>query len=112
MIRYRAKGALRDVGKVMGLPEDLIRTLSGQTHGWGHRLDDDALTDSGIDLSDRRIRLTLDLARCLIGVPRHLSQHPGGFVLTHDRLDELVPLSLRRWSSARSSNGTRMISTS
>ncbi|SAY46707.1 Error-prone DNA polymerase [Komagataeibacter rhaeticus] len=92
VIRYRAKGALRDVGKVMGLPEDLIRTLSGQTHGWGHRLDDDALTDSGIDLSDRRIRLTLDLARCLIGVPRHLSQHPGGFVLTHDRLDELVPI--------------------
>lgn len=92
VIRYRAKGALRDVGKVMGLPEDLIRTLSGQTHGWGHRLDNDALTDSGIDLSDRRIRLTLDLARCLIGVPRHLSQHPGGFVLTHDRLDELVPI--------------------
>lgn len=92
VIRYRAKGALRDVGKVMGLPEDLIRTLSGQIHGWGRRLDDDALNDTGIDLSDRRIRLTLDLASCLIGVPRHLSQHPGGFVLTHDRLDELVPI--------------------
>ncbi|OUL64470.1 DNA polymerase, partial [Acetobacter senegalensis] len=92
VIRYRAKGALRDVGKVMGLPEDLIRTLSGQIHGWGRRLDDDALHDCGIDLSDRRIRLTLDLARCLIGTPRHLSQHPGGFVLTHDRLDELVPI--------------------
>lgn len=92
VIRYRAKGALRDVGKVMGLPEDLISTLSGQIHGWGRKLDDDALTDSGIDLSDRRIRLTLDLARCLVGVPRHLSQHPGGFVLTHDRLDELVPI--------------------
>ena len=90
--RYRAKGALRDVGKVMGLPEDLIRTLSGQIWGWGRKLDDDALNETGIDLSDRRIRLTLDLARCLIGVPRHLSQHPGGFVLTHDRLDELVPI--------------------
>ncbi|MCK9821591.1 error-prone DNA polymerase [Komagataeibacter oboediens] len=90
--RYRAKGALRDVGKVMGLPEDLIRTLSGQIWGWGRKLDEDALDETGIDLSDRRIRLTLDLARCLIGVPRHLSQHPGGFVLTHDRLDELVPI--------------------
>ncbi|WP_010518266.1 IS110 family RNA-guided transposase [Komagataeibacter oboediens] len=92
VIRYRAKGALRDVGKVMGLPEDLIRTLSGQIWGWGRKLDDEALNDTGIDLSDRRIRLTLELARCLIGVPRHLSQHPGGFVLTHDRLDELVPI--------------------
>ncbi|WP_265000832.1 PHP domain-containing protein, partial [Komagataeibacter europaeus] len=90
--RYRAKGALRDVGKVMGLPEDLIRTLSGQIWGWGRKLDEGALNETGIDLSDRRIRLTLDLARCLIGVPRHLSQHPGGFVLTHDRLDELVPI--------------------
>ncbi|RFP05936.1 error-prone DNA polymerase, partial [Komagataeibacter xylinus] len=90
--RYRAKGALRDVGKVMGLPEDLIRTLSGQIWGWGRKLDEDALNETGIDMSDRRIRLTLDLARCLIGVPRHLSQHPGGFVLTHDRLDELVPI--------------------
>ena len=90
--RYRAKGALRDVGKVMGLPEDLIRTLSGQIWGWRRKLDEGALNETGIDLSDRRIRLTLDLARCLIGVPRHLSQHPGGFVLTRDRLDELVPI--------------------
>ena len=45
-----------------------------------------------LDLSDRRLRLTLDLARRLIGVPRHSSQHPGGFVLTHDRLDDLVPI--------------------
>ncbi|GBR71486.1 error-prone DNA polymerase [Gluconobacter kanchanaburiensis] len=90
--RYRAKGALRDVGKVMGLPEDLIRTLSGQIWGWGLKLETDTLTDTGIDPSDRRVRLTLDLARCLMGVPRHLSQHPGGFVLTHDRLDELVPV--------------------
>lgn len=92
VIRYRAKGALRDVGKVMGLPEDLIRTLSGQIWGWGRTLDNEALNETGIDLSDRRICLTLDLARCLMGVPRHLSQHPGGFVLTRDRLDELVPI--------------------
>ncbi|GAA4489202.1 error-prone DNA polymerase [Gluconacetobacter asukensis] len=92
VIRYRAKGALRDVGRVMGLPEDLIRTLSGQIWGWSKNADPEQFRDTGIDLSDRRIRLTLDLACCLIGVPRHLSQHPGGFVLTHDRLDELVPV--------------------
>ena len=45
-----------------------------------------------INLSDRRLRLALDLARQLIGTPRHLSQHPGGFVLTRDRLDDLVPI--------------------
>ena len=45
-----------------------------------------------LNLSDRRLRLTLDLARELMGAPRHLSQHPGGFVLTHDRLDDLVPI--------------------
>ena len=47
---------------------------------------------SNLNLADRRLRLTLDLARQLIGTPRHLSQHPGGFVLTQDRLDELVPI--------------------
>ncbi|MBB2206563.1 error-prone DNA polymerase [Gluconacetobacter takamatsuzukensis] len=92
VIRYRAKGALRDVGRVMGLPEDLIRTLSGLIWGWSQNADPGQFRDSGIDLADRRIRLTLDLACELIGVPRHLSQHPGGFVLTHDRLDELVPV--------------------
>lgn len=75
-----------------GLPEDLPRTLSSQIHVWGRKLDDDALTDDGFDLSDWRIRLPLDLARYLIGTPRHLSQHPGGFVLTHDRLDELISI--------------------
>ncbi len=44
------------------------------------------------NLADRRLRLTLDLSRALIGFPRHMSQHPGGFVLTEDRLDDLVPI--------------------
>ena len=48
--------------------------------------------DLNLNLDDRRLRLTLELARELIGAPRHLSQHPGGFVLTQDRLDELVPI--------------------
>ena len=48
--------------------------------------------DLNLNLEDRRLKLTLELARQLIGTPRHLSQHPGGFVLTLDRLDELVPV--------------------
>jgi error-prone DNA polymerase len=50
------------------------------------------VAELNLDMADRRLRLTLDLARKLIGVPRHMSQHPGGFVLTHDRLDDLVPI--------------------
>ena len=93
VIRYRTKGALRDVGKALGLPEDLIRTLSGQVWGWSEEgVDDRHLKGLNLDLSDRRLRLALDLARQLIGAPRHLSQHPGGFVLTRDRLDDLVPI--------------------
>ena len=93
VIRYRTKGALRDVGKALGLPEDLIRTLSGQVWGWSEEgVEDRHLKGLNLDLSDRRLRLALDLARQLIGAPRHLSQHPGGFVLTRDRLDDLVPI--------------------
>lgn len=92
VIRYRTKGALRDVGKALGLPEDLIRTLSEQVRGWSEGLEDEHLKGLGLDLSDRRLRLALALSRQLVGFPRHLSQHPGGFVLTRDRLDDLVPI--------------------
>ncbi|MGH7118979.1 MAG: error-prone DNA polymerase, partial [Acetobacteraceae bacterium] len=88
VIRYRPKSALRDVGKAMGLGEDKIAALSAEIWGTG---EDDFVIPSSAGV-DRRLRLTLDLARALIGFPRHLSQHPGGFVLTEDRLDELVPI--------------------
>jgi len=92
VIRYRAKGAIRDVGKALGLPEDLIKVLSSQVWGWSGEVDTKYAKELNLNLDDRRLRLALELARDLIGVPRHLSQHPGGFVLTHDRLDELVPI--------------------
>ena len=93
VIRYRAKGALRDVGKALGLPEDLIGTLSGQLWSWSEQgVEQRHVEELNLNLADRRLRLTLDLARQLMGAPRHLSQHPGGFVLTHDRLDDLVPI--------------------
>jgi error-prone DNA polymerase len=93
VIRYRTKGAIRDVGKALGLPEDLIKMLSSQVWGWSEDgVEDKHLEAMNLNLSDRRLRLTLDLAHQLMGAPRHLSQHPGGFVLTHDRLDDLVPI--------------------
>src|SRR6266404_1148681 len=92
VIRYRAKGAIRDVGKALGLPEDLIKVLSSQVWGWSGEVDTKYARELNLNLDDQRLRLALELARDLIGVPRHLSQHPGGFVLTHDRLDELVPI--------------------
>ncbi|AHE52189.1 error-prone DNA polymerase [Sphingomonas sanxanigenens] len=93
VIRYRAKGALRDVGKAMGLPEDMIGLLSSQIWGWSTEgAEPKHAEELNLNLDDRRLKLTLELARQLIGTPRHLSQHPGGFVLTEDRLDELVPI--------------------
>ncbi|BBK33445.1 DnaE-like error-prone DNA polymerase [Stella humosa] len=93
VIRYRAKGALRDVGKALGLPEDLIRMLSSQVWGWSENgVEEKHLEALNLNSGDRRLRLAMDLARQLMGAPRHLSQHPGGFVLTRDRLDELVPI--------------------
>ena len=92
VIRYRSKGAVRDVGKALGLPEDMTKMLSSNVWGWGEDVGEKHAAELNLNLGDRRLRLTLELARQLMGAPRHLSQHPGGFVLTRDRLDELVPI--------------------
>jgi error-prone DNA polymerase len=95
--RYRAKGALRDVGKALGLPEDMITALSAGVWGWSKEgVGARQVSELNLNMTDRRLRLTLDLAQQLMGAPRHLGQHPGGFVLTHDRLDELVPIEQAR----------------
>jgi error-prone DNA polymerase len=91
--RYRAKGALRDVGKALGLPEDLIGQLSSGIWGWSRDgVGEKQLKENNMNASDYRLQLALDLAGQLMGAPRHLGQHPGGFVLTQDRLDDLVPI--------------------
>ena len=91
--RYRARGAVREVGKALGLPEDMTGALAGLVWGWSlEGVRDDQASELNLDTSDPRLALTLELSRELIGTPRHLSQHPGGFVLTSDRLDELVPI--------------------
>ncbi|GEM18445.1 error-prone DNA polymerase [Gluconobacter oxydans] len=92
--RYQPKGALREVGKVLGLPEDLTGQLSKHIASSlaDHDLCKARAADLGLNLKDRRLSLTFHLARQLLGFPRQLGTHPGGFVLTEDRLDELVPL--------------------
>ncbi len=93
VIRYRARGAVREVGKAMGLTEDVTAALASQVWSWSDEgVEEDHAAALNLNLEDRRLRLTIELARELIGFPRHLSQHPGGFVLTEDRLDELVPI--------------------
>ncbi|QIK79918.1 DNA polymerase III subunit alpha [Sphingomonas piscis] len=91
--RFRARGAVREVGKALGLPEDLTGALAGQVWGWSNEgVAETHVEQLNLDSTNPRLALTLDLARQLIGTPRHLSQHPGGFVLTRDRLDTLVPI--------------------
>ncbi|USI75016.1 error-prone DNA polymerase [Sphingomonas morindae] len=91
--RYRARGAVREVGKALGLPEDMTGALAGLVWGWSvEGVGERHAAALNLDTGDPRLALTLDLARQLIGTPRHLSQHPGGFVLTQDRLDDLVPI--------------------
>jgi error-prone DNA polymerase len=91
--RYRSRGAIREVGKALGLSEDVTGALAGQVWGWSNEGVRDAhVAELNLDPEEPRLALALDLARQLIGTPRHLSQHPGGFVLTRDRLDDLVPI--------------------
>jgi DNA-directed DNA polymerase III PolC len=93
VIHYRAKRALREVGLAMGLSRDTVAALASQIWGWGSSgLPRDRLAEIGLDPADRRLALTLDLVDEIIGFPRHLSQHVGGFVITEGRLDELVPI--------------------
>ena len=94
VIHYRTKRAIREVGRAMGLSEDLLGAMTSQI--WGHggegALEPARLAEIGLDPRDPRLARTLALIREIIGFPRHLSQHVGGFVITEGRLDELVPI--------------------
>src|SRR4029078_9061892 len=93
IIPYRPRSAIREVGKVMGLSEDVTAALASTI--WGHmeaELKDARANDAGLDLSDPHLRRTMKLAEQLIGMPRHLSQHVGGFILTERPLTETVPI--------------------
>ena len=93
VIRYRARGAVREVGKALGLTEDVTGALASQVWGWSEEgVEAQHAEALNLNLADRRLTLALDLAKQLIGFPRHLGQHPGGFVLTRDKLADLVPI--------------------
>src|SRR6056297_1365249 len=94
VIHYRGKRAIREVGGAMGLSQDTIGALSSQLWGFfsTNGLEDQRMREIGPDPADRRLRQTLELIAEIVGFPRHLSQHVGGFVITEGRLDELVPI--------------------
>ena len=93
VICYRGRSSIREVGKVFGLSEDTVGALASSLWGWSM----DGVTEkearrAGLDPSDSRLDKVLLLARELMGFPRHLSQHVGGFLITRSRLDEVVPI--------------------
>ncbi|MHB1302616.1 MAG: error-prone DNA polymerase [Acidiphilium sp.] len=93
VIHYRPKSAIREVAKVLGLPEVTATTLAAQSWNSGdEEWSTDVLREAGLDLEEPRLHRAVLLARELVGLPRHLSQHVGGFVLTNGRLDESVPI--------------------
>ncbi|MEL7468339.1 MAG: error-prone DNA polymerase [Pseudomonadota bacterium] len=93
VIHFRSRAAIREVGKAMGLSEDVTSALSGQVWGWSQEaIRAERLREVGLDPSDRRLQQTLALVEQIIGFPRHLSQHVGGFVITAGRLDKLCPI--------------------
>ena len=93
VIHFRTRAAIREVGKAMGLSEDAVAALSGLVWGWSEKgISPSLARAAGLDVQDRRLRQTLELTAEIIGFPRHLSQHVGGFVITRGRLDELCPV--------------------
>ena len=93
VIHFRSRAAIREVGKAMGLSEDAVAALSSQVWGTTSRgLGKERVASAGLDVADPRLRQTLELTHEIIGFPRHLSQHVGGFVITAGRLDEMCPV--------------------
>jgi error-prone DNA polymerase len=93
VICYRPRSAIREVGKAFGLTEDTTAALAGSVWGsWGEGLKDSEVKQGDRDPANALIARAVGFANELVGFPRHLSQHVGGFVLTRDRLDEIVPI--------------------
>ncbi len=93
VISYRPRSAIRDVGKALGLTEDVTAKLASTQWGsWGSDIADRHIRDTGLDPANPVIRRAVSFAKRLMGFPRHLSQHVGGFVLARGRLDDIVPV--------------------
>jgi error-prone DNA polymerase len=93
VIHYRPRSTIREVGKALGLTEDVTARLAGTIWGsWGRDMPDTRMQEAGFDPANPEIARLKTLVEQLLECPRHLSQHVGGFVLTQGRLDELVPI--------------------
>ncbi len=93
VIHYRPRSAIRDVGKALGLTEDITAALAGTVWGsWGSEMPGEQIRQAGLDPDNPEIARAVTLAEQIMGFPRHLSQHVGGYVLTQTRLDETVPI--------------------
>ena len=93
VISYRSRSAIREVCKALGLSEDISSALANGVWGsWNDAMPDKRIAEAGLDPGNPMIRRAITLARQLMGFPRHLSQHVGGFVLTRGALTETVPI--------------------
>ena len=93
VIHYRPRMAIREVGKAMGLTEDVTGALARTVWGsHGREVGEKHAAETGMDVSDPHLRRVLKLTEQMIGMPRHLSQHVGGFILTEGPLVESVPI--------------------
>ncbi|MET0337204.1 MAG: error-prone DNA polymerase [Caulobacter sp.] len=93
VIHYRPRSAIRQVGKALGLTEDITAALANTVWGsWGDGLPEEHIRQAGLDPENTEIQRAVALATQLLKFPRHLSQHVGGYVLTQRRLDEIVPI--------------------
>ncbi|MBX3268722.1 MAG: error-prone DNA polymerase [Sandaracinaceae bacterium] len=92
VVRYRTKSAVRDVGKALGLPATALDMASKLSSGWGEPLAPEVLAQAGLDLGARRVRQLRRLVDELQSFPRHLSVHPGGFLLGAEPIDTLCPV--------------------
>lgn len=93
VVHYRSRSAIREVGKALGLSEDITARLSSTVWGsYSSSAPDNRFAETGLDPESPQIKRLGDLVKQILQFPRHLSQHVGGFVLTQDRLDETVPI--------------------
>ncbi|SFP15174.1 error-prone DNA polymerase [Qipengyuania nanhaisediminis] len=93
VIHYRPRMAIREVGKAMGLTEDVTAALAKTVWGgWGREISEKHAQETGMDVTDPHLKRVLKLTEQMIGIPRHLSQHVGGFILTEGALTETVPV--------------------
>ena len=93
VISYRPRSALRDMGRALGIDLDRIAAVARGQHWFdGRQINDDRLRENGLDPDSPICKLWVELTTTLIGFPRHLSQHPGGFVIARDDVSRLVPV--------------------